>query len=231
MTRTHILPGDPPVSVALRRSPRARRFSLRVQRSDGQVSLSLPPGAPEAEALAFLRAREGWLRAQLARAAGPRAARIGAALPVEGVSRPVVAGGGRSARLFRDRIEVVDDDRQGPRLAALLKALARDRLADAAGAHAATLGRAHGKITLRDTRARWGSCSASGDLMFSWRLIMAPPEILDYVAAHEVAHLAHMDHSPRFWATCKRLCPATPAHRIWLREAGPELMAWRFAAC
>ena len=114
-------------------------------------------------------------------------------------------------------------DRLGPRLGAFLRATARDRLAAACDRHAGTLGRPYRRLTLRDTRSRWGSCTAGGDLMFSWRLVMAPPEVLDYVAAHEVAHLARMDHSPAFWAVVAGLCPAHEGPRAWLRERGGEL--------
>jgi hypothetical protein len=84
------------------------------------------------------------------------------------------------------------------------------------------------RITLRDTRSRWGSCTADGALMYSWRLILAPPSVLDYVAAHEAAHLVEMNHSARFWALVERLCPDWQAERAWLRREGAALQAWRF---
>lgn len=225
---THVLPGDPPVAVQLRRSSRAKRFSLRVSRSDGRVSLSLPVWAPEAEALAFLRAREAWLRRHLDAAPEAQVARIGARLPVCGTPRPVVAGPGRAARFADDRIEVPQGGREGPRIKALLTALARDRLARAVAHHAERVGRVPGRLTLRDPRSRWGSCSARGDLMFSWRLIMAPPAVLDYVAAHEVAHLVEMNHAPAFWRVCADLRPDYATQRDWLRRNGASLLAWRF---
>jgi predicted metal-dependent hydrolase len=113
-------------------------------------------------------------------------------------------------------------------VAAFLRALARDRLAAASDRHAARLGRGFGRLTLRDTRSRWGSCSSAGDLMFSWRLVMAPPEVLDYVAAHEVAHLAHMHHGPAFWAEVRRLYGDHRAARGWLRREGAALHRFRF---
>lgn len=225
---THVLAGEPPVEVILRRSARATRFSLRVSRSDGRVSLSLPVWAPEREALAFLRDREDWLRHHLETAPRPAVARIGAAVPVCGVARDVVAGTGRSARFSDGVIAVAPGPREGPRIKALLTALARERLSAAVTRHAERLGRGTGRLSLRDPRSRWGSCSSKGDLMFSWRLIMAPPEVLDYVAAHEVAHLAEMNHSARFWAVCERLCPEYRGHRTWLKAHGADLLAWRF---
>jgi predicted metal-dependent hydrolase len=223
-----VLPGDPPVEVALRRSRRATRYSLRVSRSDGRVSLSLPLWAPEAEALAFLRDREAWVRRQLVQAPAVQRAAIGAAVPVCGIPRAVVPATGRAARFAEGRIEVPEGPRAGPRVKALLTALARERLSRAVAAHAATLGRTPGRLTLRDPRSRWGSCSSKGDLMFSWRLIMAPPAVLDYVAAHEVAHLVEMNHSAAFWRVCARLRPDYRDHRDWLRAHGAGLLAWRF---
>jgi predicted metal-dependent hydrolase len=110
-----------------------------------------------------------------------------------------------------------------------LKVRARDRLAAACDGHALRLGRAYHSLSLRDTRSRWGSCSAAGRLMFSWRLILCPPEVLDYVAAHEVAHLAEMNHSEAFWRVVARLCPDYGQRRSWLRRHGQALHAYDFA--
>ncbi len=227
-TSTHVLPGDPPVEVVLRRSSRAKRFSLRVSRSDGRVSMSLPLWAPEEEALAFLHDRADWVRGHLQKAPAARIARIGEAVPICGVPRPVVAGPGRAARFSEGQIMVPEGPRAGPKVKALLTALARERLMSAVAHHSEKIRRTPGKLTLRDPRSRWGSCSAKGDLMFSFRLIMTPPEILDYVAAHEVAHLVEMNHGPAFWSLCHRLCPDTDTHRRWLKLNGAELLAWRF---
>jgi predicted metal-dependent hydrolase len=119
---------------------------------------------------------------------------------------------------------------QRPGLAAqvFLKALARDRLAQCVARYTAALDVSHKALTLRDTRSRWGSCTSEGRLMFSWRLAMAEPDVLDYVAAHEVAHLVHMDHSPAFWAVVEKLRPDWREARDWLRREGPGLHAIRF---
>jgi predicted metal-dependent hydrolase len=223
------LPGLPAVEITLRRSARARRFSLRVSRLDGSVTLSLPHGAREAEALAFARTQEDWLRAALARM--PRVAVVGpgSAIPVEGRTLRVVPASGRVPRIEGDSLCVPGDpDRAGARAAAFLKLMARDRLAEACDRHADRLGRPYARLTLRDTRSRWGSCAADGSLMFSWRLIMAPPPVLDYVAAHEVAHLVQMNHSPAFWSVVARLFPDHAAARRWLKAEGQALHALRF---
>lgn len=226
----HILPGDPPVAVALRRSARARRLSLRISGTDGRVTLTLPLRARLGDGLAFLKERESWLRGHLAQAPLPLLPAFGATIPLEG--RPVLLtpSEGRRLRLDGDRLLVPGPSESLPaRLHAFLRATARDRLAAACDRHAAALGRPYRTLTLRDPRSRWGSCTARGGLMFSWRLVLAPPPVLDYVAAHEVAHLARMDHSPAFWAVVEGLCPGWQARRDWLRSEGASLHRLRLA--
>lgn len=225
-----VLPGSPPVEIILRRSARARRFTLRVSRMDGRVTLSMPARAREAEAMAFLRAQEGWLRKALAELPAPGGlVGPGVRLPVEGRELELIPGPGRATRVAGETLLVPGDPAQiGARVQAWLKARARDRLVASTDAHAAVLGRRVARVTLRDTRSRWGSCSANGAIMYSWRLIMAPPAVLDYVAAHEVAHLVEMNHSPDFWAVVSRLCPDWRVHRAWLRSEGQALQGWRF---
>lgn len=222
-----VLPDLPDVDLVLRRSARTRRFSLRVSQLDGRVTLSMPPRAREAEAMAFAHGHSDWLRGVLAGLTPARIVTYGDAIPVEGRMLTLVQGRGR-VQVQGDTLVVPDPP--GPRLAAWLRVLARDRLAAACDRHAAAIGHRYTRLTLRDTRSRWGSCTADGALMFSWRLILAPPDILDYVAAHEVAHLAQMNHSPAFWAVVAGMCPDHKAHRAWLRgPQGQALQAWRFA--
>jgi hypothetical protein len=220
----HILPGDPPVAVAVRRSARARRLSLRISGADGRVTLTLPLRVRLGDGLDFLRGREAWLRGHLARAPAPLLPAWGTAIPFEGRELVLGAAPGRRAILEDGRLLLPGPaEDPAPRLAAFLRAAARDRLAAACDRHAARLGRPWRRLTLRDPRSRWGSCTAAGDLMFSWRLVLAPPPVLDYVAAHEVAHLARMDHSPAFWAVVDGLCPGWEASRDWLRREGAGL--------
>jgi len=181
--------------------------------------------------MAFLRGQEGWLRQTLA--AMPMAivqpVALGSAVPVEGRLLTLVLGAGRSIRAEGGHLLIPGSPALAPvRLEAWLKVLARDRLLRASDHHAALIGRRFTKLTLRDTRSRWGSCSHDGGLMYSWRLIMAPPSVLDYVAAHEVAHLAEMNHSAAFWRVVDRLCPGWKTERDWLRGEGQGLHHYRF---
>ncbi|MBU2961875.1 M48 family metallopeptidase [Citreicella sp. C3M06] len=223
------LPGNPPIAVTLRRSAQARRLSLRLSQIDGKVTLTMPRRLPEQEALGFLRDKEGWLRGHLEARGEDVRITPGALLPIEGILRQVVPGTGRSLGLSDTRVEVPGaPDRVAARLQGWLRTLARERLAEASDRHAAALGRPYARLTLRDTRSRWGSCTHDGGLMYSWRLIMAPPEVLDYVAAHEVAHLAEMNHSAAFWAVVEQLYGDWRAARAWLRDDGGALHRYRF---
>ena len=117
----------------------------------------------------------------------------------------------------------------GRRLADFLKKQAREDLERAVSRHAGTLGTRASAIRVKDTRSRWGSCTSDGRLSFSWRIAMAPDFVLDYLAAHEVAHLQEMNHSPKFWALCKRLCPETERAKSWLKKNGSALHAVDFS--
>jgi len=222
-----VLPGNPPVDILLRPSGRARRLSLRVSGIDGRVTVSYPAYASERQAMAFALEKADWIRGQLARRPEVVAVAPGVAVPVEGRWLTVAAGTGRGVEVEEARL-LAPEGRSGAAVGAFLRALARERLAAASDRHAATLGRGFGRLTLRDTRSRWGSCSAAGDLMYSWRLVMAPPHVLDYVAAHEVAHLAHMHHGPAFWAEVRRLYGDHREARAWLRREGGALHRFRF---
>ena len=224
-----LLQGDPPIPVRLRRSARARRMTLRVSRLDGQVTLTVPRGVPEADAAAFADDRADWIRRHIDQHLAPVEVREGAQIPIRGLLRVVRTGAGRRVLLEQGAVCVPGDPaRSGRRLGSWLRQLARDDLAAASDRYAATLGRDYDRLALRDTRSRWGSCSSAGRLMFSWRLVMAPPEVLAYVAAHEVAHLAEMNHSPAFWATVARIHGDFAAPRAWLRCNGHTLHRYRF---
>ena len=224
------LDGDPPVELMLRRSARARRFSLRVSRLDGKVTLSMPDRARESEALDFARSQGDWIRRAIARAAPVDRVGAGTVLPFEGQPVTLAFGEVRAPALAEGLLILPPgESRAAARTEAFLKLQARVRLQAASDHYAALAGRRHAGVTLRDTRSRWGSCSADGRLMYSWRLIMAPRQVLDYVAAHEVAHLVEMNHSPAFWAVVRGLMPDYALHRRWLKTLGNQLHRYDFS--
>jgi predicted metal-dependent hydrolase len=216
--------GDPAIEVRLRRNLRARRMVLRVAQAERGPVLTLPPNVPVAQARAFLSDHEGWLRRHLA--ARPARATVGegTVLPFGDRTLTVRGEAGGSVVLREGALCVPGPpDRHAVRVGAWLREEARRACLAAVDHHAAALGERPGRVSLRDPRSRWGSCTATGDLMFSWRLILAPSAVLDYVVAHEVAHLAELNHSPRFWAVVRRLCPDYERPRDWLRRNGGTL--------
>ncbi len=223
------MPGLPPLAVDVVPSARAKRLSLRVSRADGSVRLSLPKTATLKMAEDFVAEKAAWIRKHSAAAPTLEPVGFGTQLPMRGQIMEVVPGKGRRA-VVSDGVIVCPGQSHmvGPRVAALLKLEARAELKAATDKYAAMLGKSPNRISLKDTRSRWGSCSSQGNLNYSWRLIMAPPAVLDYVAAHEVAHLAVMDHSPRFWKTVRDMCPGFEAQKTWLRRQGGTLHSFDF---
>lgn len=221
------LDGHPPVPLTLRRSPRARRISLRISQLDGRVTLTLPKNVPEQEALDFAQSKNEWIRSHLQDRTPLQKVDHGVEIPVEGKLLQIVPAVGRRIEIGENRIAVPEGS-TGKRVQRFLKELARERLVEASDHYADILGRSYSRITLRDTRSRWGSCTSEGALMFSWRLILAPAEVLKYVAAHEVAHLEEMNHSSDFWSQVHRLYGPHDVQRRWLSENGAELHRYRF---
>lgn len=213
--------------VQWRRSPRARRISLRIDPRHGAVVITLPPRGSRAAGMALLMDHAAWVAERLAALPGATAFAHGASVPLSGVPhriRHVPAGRG-GAWLEQGEIHVAGAVEFLPRrVEDFLRAEARRRLGVLVAAKAGTLGLRPRRITIKDTRSRWGSCSPDGCLMFSWRLVMAPATVQDYVVAHEVAHLRHMDHGPRFWALVDTLTPHAVAAIPWLRDHGGGLL-------
>jgi predicted metal-dependent hydrolase len=221
---------DGPREVAVVVRPAARRMILRVNRRTGDATLTLPRGVARYRAEEFVQSQTGWLEARL-RALPPRVAFAqGAVLPVRGVPHRIVHGGGlRGTTRFEMHPEgpvlVVHGAPEAVpgRVLRFLKAEALADLTAASRRHAATLGVTIGRISIKDTVSRWGSCSSRGDLAFSWRLVLAPPFVLDYLAAHEVAHRLEMNHSARYWRHVRTLRPDYETAEDWLNRQGSRL--------
>ncbi|MEQ9638531.1 MAG: SprT family zinc-dependent metalloprotease [Alphaproteobacteria bacterium] len=215
-----------PIPLAWRVNRRARRISLKVDNASGQAVLVLPTRRALAEGLRFAETQVDWLRRHLDQLGTRQPFRDGATVPVEGMLVRIAATAGRRRELLAD--DVLHVPAEDPELTALrvrrwLKLRAGVRLRERVAAHAEQLDVGYGRVTMRDQRTRWGSCSQNGALSFSWRLILAPPAVLDYVAAHEVAHLREMNHSRAFWNHVAKLCPDHARQRHWLRQHGPDL--------
>jgi predicted metal-dependent hydrolase len=217
--------------VALRRRNTARRITLRISSATGEIVLTLPARTDLEAAQRFADAHGGWIAARLARVPERVVFEHGAVFPFRGVPHRIVHWSSIRGVTSATRdprgdpvIAVTGEAAHVPRrVKEFLEREARRDLAEAVIRSTAALGIPARRLTVRDTKSRWGSCSVKGCLSFSWRLILAPPFVLDYLAAHEVAHLKEMNHSHRFWRIVHNLCPRTEEAERWLKRHGAEL--------
>jgi predicted metal-dependent hydrolase len=216
--------------LLIRVNPRARRLLLRVDAADRAVELVLPRGVSAESGLRFLRAQRVWIATRLA--ALPRLVPFveGAIVPVLGTPHRIRRESDPHAppvtRLDGEIRVRGDPAHLARRVRDYLIGVARQEMTRRARLLAERIGRQITRVTVRDTTSRWGSCSATGCLSFSWRLILAPESVLDYVVAHEVAHLAEMNHGPRFWRLVRSLTPDHDGPRAWLNRHRGRLFAY-----
>lgn len=212
---------------------RARRVSIRIDAARGQAVAVAPSERRLADAVAFARTKTAWIADRLAeRPGGSGAYSPGSAVPLEGTPiRLEQTPGSAAARLVDTPSGLAirsggEGEAFARRVENLLKRMARERLAHHTGIHCRALNLKPPRVGIGDPKSRWGSCTPGrGSIRYSWRLILAPPEILDYVAAHEVAHLVHADHSPAFWGVVHQLVGDHRPYRAWLRAHGAGLHA------
>ena len=223
------IPSVPDLSVLIHRSRRARRLTLRVSSVDGKAKVTAPSFVSEAQIQAFIEKNEDWLREKLGAVPTMIDVTIGTRIPVEGQEYVLSNHSKRGVSLTNELLLVPERVSLPNRsVLAYLKEMCRDRVTYWADLYTKKRGTQYTKLTLRDTRSRWGSCTDRGGLMFSWRLIMAPPAILQYVVAHEVAHLEEMNHSKAFWSITKDLYGGYSDETDWLRKNGASLHRFRF---
>ncbi len=221
--------GDPPIQILIKRSMRARRYSLRMSNATGAVNLTVPRFANLEAAIEFARMQEGWIRKHLAKRVTPQTLNFGNTILFDGVECEIRQGTGRSVQ-YEDGILYVpgQTDKLAAKLRGYYKTIARERMFSASVYYAGKLARPIGRVTIRDTRSRWGSCTSEGNLMYSWRLIMAPRQVQAYVAAHEVCHLIEMNHSQAYWALVADIFPEYKERRQWLKQNGALLHRYAF---
>jgi len=218
------------VEVILRADPRARRFIVKVDPATGQVVVVSPTSRSLERALEFARGEKEWIAGRLANVPPPVRLAAGSEILFKGVQHQIRAGSGGRAPVWIDRdalrptIRVEgQSEHTARRLLDWLKREARRRIDERVADYSAELGVKPKRITIRDTSSRWGSCSSTRTLSFSWRLILAPSSVLDYVVAHEVAHLRELNHRPRFWRLVETLGVDIEKSQSWLSENGTLL--------
>jgi predicted metal-dependent hydrolase len=216
--------------VAIRVSPRARRIGLRIDAAERRVELVLPRGVSARTGLRFLATKRGWVEARLEALPQPVPFVEGAIVPVLGVSHRIRCEFDLTAppvRIIDGEIRVHDDPLHlARRVRNHLLGMAQTEISSRAYRLAASIGREVARVSVRDTKSRWGSCSRQGNLSFCWRLILAPESVLDQVVAHEVAHLVEMNHGPRFWRLVESLAPGGAGARAWLKQHRAQLLSY-----
>lgn len=214
---------------------RARRLTLRIDAGGQGLRITVPPGLNRGEVEKFLHRHQGWLEQRLARVPDRPQVRPGIKLPVYGVPHLIVHEPAKRGTVSLGKGEagptlIVHGERihLPRRLADFLKREAKREIETLVEKHTANVGRKAKAIRFKDTSSRWGSCTSDGNLSFSWRIMMAPRPVINYLVAHEVAHLKEMNHGPKFWKLCEELCPDTERCKAWLKKNGGALQAIQF---
>lgn len=215
--------------VRVRRNMRARRLALRVDTARGDVVLVWPRRASLASATAFVAENMAWVEKQR-RQMPPRADFAdGIVITVGGVPCRIAHSTARGVTRIENGCLVVHGGiaHLPRRVRDYLRQTALEQLTALTHEKSAALGLPPAAVRVADPKTRWGSCGPDGKIMYSWRLILAPRDVMDYVVAHEVAHRVHLNHGRKFWTLCASLCDDAATARRWLRDRGQELMTFR----
>lgn len=221
-----------PLTLRLSVNRRARRVSIRIDARVGEAVVTAPSERRLKDGVDFARAKAAWIAERLAVRPPSSPLAPGGAIPLQGRTvRLAATGGTGAARLVQTPegptiLSGGEGEAYARRVVNLMKRLAREALTAHTEVHLQALGQKPVTLSIADTKSRWGSCSPHNrSIRYSWRVIMAPPPVLDYLAAHEVAHLVHADHSPAYWSVVERLIGDPRPHRKWLRDHGASLHA------
>jgi predicted metal-dependent hydrolase len=216
-------------------NPRATRLTLRIDAGGKGLRVTVPPGVPAREVNRFIDRHQGWLEERLAKVPKRPRVRPGIKIPIRGVPHTIVheadtRGTVEIAQGEDGPLLIVHGDRRHlpRRVADYLKRQAKRDIERLVAKHTEAVGRKAKAVRFKDTTSRWGSCTADGTLAFSWRIMMAPKPVIDYLVAHEVAHLREMNHGPKFWKLCRQLAPETDRCKAWLKRNGGALQTIDF---
>ncbi|MBB3946528.1 hypothetical protein GGQ73_002481 [Rhizobium skierniewicense] len=228
--------GGRSVPITIKENQRATRITLRIEPGGKALKMTIPYGLHHRDVDDFLNRHNGWLKTRLSKFSDDGRVQNGGIISIRGVPHRIEHTG--TLRGVTHIVKPAEGEpvlkvsglpeHLGRRVATFLKKEARADLERLVALHARAVGRPARSISMKDTRSRWGSCSHEGNLSFSWRIVMAPDSVIDYLAAHEVAHLREMNHGPKFWALCEKLCPTTEVSKAWLKRNGSQLHAIDF---
>ena len=219
---------EPGLEIFLRKNSNSRRITLRISALDGKITLTGPSHLNFEEFKNFAESKKSWLKSKKETFQPPIFVSEGIKIPILGIETKVSSNKVQKPKKIGNVLYVSKRQSVSNQVKDYLLDICRFHLNYICAEFSKRLGSKFYKITLRDTRSRWGSCSNDANLMFSWRLVMAPEDILTYVAAHEVAHLKHMNHSKEFWETVEFLFGPYKKEKAWLKQNGPSLHRYKF---
>ena len=231
MSKSIFFSEKPQIRVAIRRVRNSTRLSLRVSSISESVTLTAPVNTKQDVLLRFLESKETWLKDKLLKISDKKLqVDIGGLIPIFGSKKQLeICSESLNVRIIGNSIRIpISVSKPGLSVENYLKKLAMEELTNVANYYCDKLGVSYSSIKLRDTRSRWGSCSSNSNLMFSWRLIMAPKNVIRYLVAHEVTHLKHFNHSSDFWFEVRSIFGPYENERKWLRTEGTNLHFYKF---
>tara|TARA_Y100000589_G_scaffold324098_1_gene359701 strand:- start:273 stop:974 length:702 start_codon:yes stop_codon:yes gene_type:complete len=231
MSKSIFFSENPQIKVAVREVRNSTRLSLRVSSISESVTLTAPLNTKQDVLLRFLESKESWIKEKLLKISDKKVhVDIGGLIPIFGVKKHLeICPESLTLGIVGNSIRIPTTvSKPGLAVENYLRKLAREELTNVANYYCDKLGVSYSSIKLRDTRSRWGSCSSNSNLMFSWRLIMAPKNIIRYLVAHEVTHLKHFNHSLEFWLEVRSIFGPYEKERKWLRTKGTNLHFYKF---
>ena len=226
MSKSILFLEKPQIKVAVRKVRNSTRLSLRVSSINESVTLTAPVSTNQDVLLRFLESKENWIKENLLKISDKKVnVDIGHLIPIFGTKKHIeICSESLNVRIIGNSIRIPTTvAKPGLAIENFLKKLAKEEITSVANYYCGKLGVSYASIKLRDTRSRWGSCSSNSNLMFSWRIIMAPRNIIRYLVAHEVTHLKHFNHSKEFWLIVEEYQPNFKNYRKWLKNNSYKL--------
>ena len=217
--------------IVINRKNNIRRLSLKVCRITGKISINAPIFFPQTEINKFFVSNRSWIKNQIKQCAVPRVVKGGLFLPIEGNMYEIVVKNSCTKIKFLKKNQIcipTNISNIGKGVQTFLQEYCKLIMMPIISKKSNLFGKKIKKITFKDTKSRWGSCSSSGSIMINWRLIMAPPSVYNYVIIHELAHLVHMNHGLLFWKLVYELSPNYSKDKEWLKKNGQEIRRYMF---
>ena len=221
--------GSPEVNISIRKSNKAKRLSIRISGTTNEVFLIVPKQVSVLDAKRFALHKQHWIRNQMRSKISFSKVKLGSFLPVEGLEHLIASGENKMVKVEGCKILIPSHFRDvSKHLKAYLLELSRQRFFSLTKYYCELIGENFVKVNIKDPKTRWGSCNSKGNLMYSWRLILAPKSVLEYLVVHEVSHLVEMNHSTKFWQHVEKLMPNFRESQLWLKKNGKKLHSYQF---